>query len=1248
MWFATGVGVSSYDGLRFTNYDFQRPVFKTSYRRIITDEKNYVWCLPYYTRDSIKVLMNGEWSNFPAPVYPIPSLETTSFNVYYENNSPVLCLGSTAGVFINKANEWRFYNSDNGLAGSEIFNISAHDKKFYISTRNGLSVYNSGEIDNSFSKIISKDGVSVLYVYFQKLINGAKNDEYRMWVLLSDRLGYIEDGHFKEITNGFTIPVLSSFVACSMTIDRRNNIYFGSGWMKYYYNIDKNNLVPLFKENGFASDGGTAIFLDMEENLWISDTRGLSKLNSLAFRNHNTSVGLLEDEVTSINEISHGKFIFGHNQGLTISENHKFRHITFNEYKNYKPSSSRVLDLFKDTKENIWIAAHQMGIGRLDKSGKIEWMRTPDSLIFTSVISDNDGNIIASSNKGLYELKNKAIEKFRPGMMPVTPLRKLFNFKDGKIYASTPTGFFILEDKKYKHVYIADNPKASSVFSIIKDNKNRIFLGTLDGLYIYQNDSMYKYKDSNFTIDDEIYAMVQDKKNNYWIGTNKGLIFWDGGREKREYNSKNGLIPGEVNRSALFFDSSDRLWIGTDMGASRYISELDNIRNTAPKVVINGIIENGGISYSDNDDLIFGYKNNNLRFVFHAITFVNEKSIEYKVKLVGYDKDWINISQSDIESIAYRNLSPGEYVFKVKARNQSGEWSNEVSTKTITIERPFYLKWWFLLLSVLLAGTGIYGLLYHQNRSAYLSKVEEEVEKRTEELNNARHDLILANENLEEKVTTRTKELSESEIKYRTVVEQASDGIVIYDLKSRKVIQANEAYLKMLGYSKEEILSLTLYDIATNDRKIVDSNIEKIDKEKLVHVGEDKHRKKDGGLLPVEVSVSKISYEGASSMCVVVRDISERKKMEQALFDSEKRFRELVELLPEPVFETNLEGRLIFTNNAGLKLFGYTREDFSKGISIFDLIRQDELETAIERFRDIKDGILSNGYESNALKKDGSTFVVYINSVPIVEYGKTVGILGIAIDMTSQKVFEESLLKFSEEQKELIASKDKFFSIMAHDLRSPFTGLLGFTQVLKEEASTVESKELEEYASHVNNSAKNILSLLNNLLQWGRIQTGSLVAAPQRKNLFSKVNECILLLKDNSEKKNIRIKNNINEELFVYADNFMFDSILQNLLTNALKFTPRNGWVKFDAERNGDKVLISVSDSGVGIPKDKMDIIFKIDRRTSTSGTEDEPGSGLGLILCKEMVERQGGKIEIASEVNKGTTIKFSLSVSED
>jgi PAS domain S-box-containing protein len=1118
MWFATGVGISRYDGYKFENFDFTKEVSKFSYRRIKTDEKGFVWCIPYFTRDSIRVFRNNLWVSIPPPSHPNLFNENASFDLYYENGNHVLCLGTSDGIFLYKDDKWKRYAIEEGLINNEVLNVCAYNKKYYISTKKGLSIFNSGTFDNSLNSIISKEPTIVLKVYFQDIHTDNRNEKARMWLLLPNKLGYIENNTFKVLNSDFAIPDLVSYLSYSMVIDSRNNIYFGSSWVKYYININNGKLVGLFKENGLVSNGCTSIFLDREDNLWISDTRGLCKLNSLAFRNHNSSIGMEEDDVASMNELTPGKYVFGHNHGITISENNRFKYISFKTFKNYKPNSSRVIDINKDKNGNLWLSVFSMGIGRIDNSGNIEWMKVPDSTTFGSVISDDNGDIIASANNGLYIYKNGTFERYYKEISKDIYLRKLFNLSDGKIWTASPRGIYIFENQNMKHIKSENNLLANSVFSIFKDNKNRIFAGTLDGLYILQNDSMFKFNENNFSIDDPVYAMIQDKNNNYWIGTNKNLVFWDGDNTKKEYNSRNGLVQGEINRSALFIDSDERLWIGTDMGVSRYVSELDNEKSYIPKLELTGIVENGGNYYPVDGDLSFGNKENNLKFLFRGISFVNENSIEYKVKLEGYDKDWVIVNQQRIEDVVYKNLKPGEYVFKVKARNNSGEWSREIASKTITIENPFYFKLWFIVLVILFVVIGFLAFYFHIGRQKYLTKLETEVEKRTAELNNSKEDLIKANERLEERVKERTSELEESE----------------------------------------------------------------------------------------------------------------------------REFRELVELLPEAIYETDNEGKVVFTNKAGFEKFGYGSGDLGK-VSVLDVVVSEDKERAGEYFHGVISGKAMKGIEFKALKKDGSTFPIYINSVPVITKGEISGARGIALDVTSQKIIEEKLKKLSEEQKELIASKDKFFSILAHDLRNPFTGLCGFAEVLFQEGRNLSKEEIVNYSEHIKKSADSILKLLENLLQWGRLQTGKMDVKSEKINLYEIVNESIALLLNNSGRKEISVKNKIENNVYVNADSNMLDSIIQNLLINSVKFTPRKGTIEFSAEKSGNMIHISITDTGIGMNDEQLNDIFRIDKRNTTLGTENEPGTGLGVILCKEMIEKQGGKIEIKSEIGKGSVIKFCL-----
>jgi PAS domain S-box-containing protein len=1171
---------------------------------------------------------------------------------------------------------------------------------------------------------------------------------------------------FTVLKNDFSIPVLSGSEIYSLVIDKSGNLYFGSGMSKYHINLNSNTTEKLFKYNGFVSDGCTSMFLDMEDNLWISDTRGLQKLISLAFRNHNSSIGFQEDEVTAVNELSDGRYIFGHNNGITIAEDYNFRYIPLNKFENFRQGESRILDLQKDKSGNIWISAYKMGAGRMDKSGNIRWYTTPDSSGVNSVIQDDNGNIFAASTKGFYILKNDAFEKYSPHNLSNFLPRKIFNIHDGNLWASASNGVGIIHNNNFKYIYSPDNRNASNVFAILKDNKNRILLGTIDGLYILLNDTLVKFKSDGFSVDDPIYAISQDEQNNIWIGTNKQLIFWDGSNTVRYYDSKNGRIPGEINRAALFFDSSGKLWIGTDLGVSRYIKEFDVIKNVIPKVIIKGFVNSSGKIEPLNSAISIPFKDNTLKFVFRAVSYVNENSLEYKVKLEGYDNDWVNYKQSDLDDIIYRDLTPGNYVLKVKAKNFSGSWSSEFSSAAITITNPYYYRWWFILLVLIIFIALSIAFYFYRKKGHSLSRLEKEVTKRTEELTKAKEELVRANESLEERVNFRTKELSESEEKFRSVFDQASDGIVIYDIETKKLLHTNNTYKKMLGYEGDEMFSLTVYDIAAHEPENINAYINKIKKGDYVFLGERNHKTKNGTLIPVEASSTLIDYTGKQAICVVVRDITERKKakdelkkseerykslietaddiillrnfnfeiilannkfyeslgiekdnpsefynrlhpeetgemfnsqqellrngksetefrlrikdgnwvhmsgksiiindsdnnpsyilsiyrditgrinIERALFESEKRFRELVGILPETIFETDNAGTLTFVNDTALSIFGFTREDLIKGFSIFSILAPEEHERVAERFGRIISGENLSGTEYKGLKKDGTLVTLYVNTVPLIENDERVGVLGIAVDISAQKIIEEKLIKLSGEQKELIAVKDKFFSIIAHDLRNPFTGLLGFTDILKTDIENLNKDEIVKISEHINKSATNVFNLLNNLLQWGKIQTGKIEIKLQPVNVTERINTAIELLKNNSAKKEITVENEVPDGLLVTADSNMIDSILQNLLANSIKFTNKKGKIKFTAGTPGTMVSISVTDNGVGIPKDKLETIFKTDHRTSTLGTEREPGTGLGITLCKEMTELQHGTFEITSTEGKGTTVSLSL-----
>lgn len=235
------------------------------------------------------------------------------------------------------------------------------------------------------------------------------------------------------------------------------------------------------------------------------------------------------------------------------------------------------------------------------------------------------------------------------------------------------------------------------------------------------------------------------------------------------------------------------------------------------------------------------------------------------------------------------------------------------------------------------------------------------------------------------------------------------------------------------------------------------------------------------------------------------------------------------------------------------------------------------------------------------------------------------------------------LNRTKEKLREANATKDKFFSIIAHDLKNPFNAVLGLTNLLIDQYDSFDDDKKKSLIQDICQSSEQGYKLLENLLDWSRMQTGKVEWRPDEIDLYTYTFENISFLKSNADNKKIKLLSSINKGVTVYADPNMVTMIIRNLLSNAIKFTKENGEVRISSESIGSYEEITVTDTGVGIKEDNTKKLFRIDIHHSTLGTLKEVGTGLGLILCKEFAERNGGKIWVESEFGKGSDFKFTL-----
>lgn len=474
---------------------------------------------------------------------------------------------------------------------------------------------------------------------------------------------------------------------------------------------------------------------------------------------------------------------------------------------------------------------------------------------------------------------------------------------------------------------------------------------------------------------------------------------------------------------------------------------------------------------------------------------------------------------------------------------------------------------------------------------------------------------------------------------------------VVFEIDSDlKIKFLNKACAQVLGYAKSDILNhkLPIDDfIAPSDlhrlKKSISQNFNG------THISGNSYTiyDKKGKEITFEIYNTPIKQNGKieTLRCIAI-DITEKEKKHQELSNQEKHFRQIFQNFPLPYQSLNNQGILIDVNPAWEALMGYSRNEII-GKNFEMLLTQPNKSRFKKAFTIFKEkGIVSN-VSFELLKKDGST--IYVNYNGKIEYSDQKEFIRshcVFNDITLQKKAEDTLIKSEERLRELNATKDKFFSIIAHDLKNPFNDLMGFTQLLALNINKYDKTKIEQFTQIIHQSSKLAYNLLENLLDWSRSQTGTLKFRPERICISQLIDENIELLESTARNKNIEIYSEVNGETYAYADKNMVRTIIRNLISNAIKYTNQGGHIRIQSSCS-KSCKISVTDSGIGISADNINKIFKIDESFSTIGTEREKGTGLGLILCKEFVEKNGGKLRVKSEHGKGSTFTFTLPLPE-
>jgi PAS domain S-box-containing protein len=498
------------------------------------------------------------------------------------------------------------------------------------------------------------------------------------------------------------------------------------------------------------------------------------------------------------------------------------------------------------------------------------------------------------------------------------------------------------------------------------------------------------------------------------------------------------------------------------------------------------------------------------------------------------------------------------------------------------------------------------------------------------------------------------EEPDEKALLYPALFGASQDGIAV-ETDGRLII-ANDSFANIFGYSSgQQLTGKDILDFVSNDDILKVAEYFRLKEQgkaapdRFEFLG----KKKDHSYFYTELSISSFTENDNNFVVMVTRDITERKRAQKVIRESEEKYRNITDNIDDFLYtfeRAKVSMRPLFYTSAVEKITGYHQADFLGDSRLFlKIIHPDDFPVVKKKLSAIISSKThtSGELEFRIINKKGN--IVWVrNKVNFIknEKGEIQKVYGLVSDITINKRAEAELRKYTESLIKLNETKDRFISIISHDLRTPFSSILGFTDLLaNDDELTVE--EQKQYVKYIQESSRSMLSLVNSLLDWTRLQTGRIKFEPERFDAKSIIDKSVHTIAGNALSKGVEIFSTVPSGKFIFADKSLITQVFNNLLSNASKFTT-----------SGDKITVSVrpastinylefsvNDTGQGIKKENLEKLFNVDTKFTTEGSAGEKGSGLGLSLVQEIIAKHGGKVWAESEYGKGSVFRFSLPV---